>query len=329
MGHPLRVSLLLLAWILQGCGGGSRPPVSPIDLEFGRLEETARGAFERRDLSYAERTYEQLLLEARRTDEPGKLADAAYNLAAVRFTLGKLEEARPALAEARHELVRAGRSTTDLELLQARVELALGDSPATLLAVEAALGQPDVGRLEAAEAHVLAGLASLAAGDEEAAAVRLERAEELSEGELASVERLRARLLTAGGEIIAAAEALDQEAALRRERSEYDLMAGALEQAGLAWAEAGELPRAADRLYRAARVQQAQGQSLAALTLLRSAEEAAAAAGGASGAGSGPSPLQGRIADLRAELVRALSSEEEALALQQGLLTGEPQAGGE
>ena len=142
-------------------------------------------------------------------------------------------------------------------------------------------------------------------------------------------ERLRARLLTAGGEIIAAAEALDQEAALRRERSEYDLMAGALEQAGLAWAEAGELPRAADRLYRAARVQQAQGQSLAALTLLRSAEEAAAAAGGASGAGSGPSPLQGRIADLRAELVRALSSEEEALALQQGLLTGEPQAGGE
>ncbi|MCB9899675.1 MAG: hypothetical protein H6825_16840 [Planctomycetes bacterium] len=265
----MRTVTLLLCLPLAACGA-TRPPESPVDFEFGRLEEVARGAFDRQELPYAELAFERLLSEARRTDDAGKIGNAAYNLAAVRYALGKGESTRGLLLEARHELARANRDTSEVDVLRARTELAADRPDEALAACAQAVADPDAPPVVRQEAHVLAGLAWLRRADLPAAEAELEAARE-DGADTPGALRLAARLHEARGEDEAAARAFDREATARQERSEYGLMAEALALAGRSWLRAGRTLDGADRLHRAARTEHARQRAEVALPLAREA----------------------------------------------------------
>ena len=274
----MKARILAVVGVLAIACGAPPKPASPIDLEFGRLEAAARGAFDRRDLRTSSSSYLKLLNAARLTDDPSKIGDAAYNLAAVRYALGRGQEIRPLLEEADWAHGRAGRSTAEVVLLMARVELEAGE-------YELALEHLGTIRRDAAatdvmreQATVLAGLALVGLDRLDEAEERREALQQTARGKSKvgrpSVEHLRAQIHAARGDFADAARAFDREAELRRDLAQYGLMNHALERAGQSWLRAGIPLYGADRLYRAARSRQAQNQFEPALQLCLTALEA-------------------------------------------------------
>ncbi|MFT5049506.1 MAG: tetratricopeptide (TPR) repeat protein [Chlamydiales bacterium] len=292
MAIQLRLLPLALAFGLaaSGCGAPEKVVESPRDSEYGRLELSARAAFERGELEYARNLYGRQLLQAERSDDALKIGDSAYNLAVCEIALGGTDRARGLLSTALFELGRAGERLAPVHVVRARLEHLAGESDACLQAADRALqSSSGATRREQIEALALRGLA-LIAGDapvpgerRSAAGVALERAEKLAkklggrDSMPSSALRLRARLAQHDRQFANAARAYEREAEVLQARSRYDFMSEALELAGRAWLAAGEPARAGDRLLRAARSRfaHAQGREVPARRALVHLEDAA------------------------------------------------------
>ena len=270
MGSPARararLALLppcLLAGLLAGlvlgasCSAPEIQPTSPVDEEFARLEAGARNAHSRGEIAYADELYQDLLVEAERSDDPSKIGDCAYNLGACKLALGELAAARELFSLAEHELERAGAPLAQVFIARAHLEQFAG-RPAESRAAASATLEDERSRpsaRERSEAHVLLGLAALEAGDLERAAAQLEEARAATQEPAAEPARLRllARWELASGRPLEAARAFDAEAESARELSRYEALAQALEDAGDAWLAAGQAPEARERWLRSAR----------------------------------------------------------------------------
>jgi len=260
--------LPLLAW---GCGGG-RPPAPVKDLQYTQAMNSARLAYDRGQMPQAVLLFDQALQRAEIRDDPADIGQAAYNLGVSLADDGQLDRAARVMALARRELARAGQRTTDVMLVQAKVAYRRGaaaTAEAESLAGEVA-ASPDATPVEACQAAILLGEIALDRGDRGAALNRmLDASKALSAiadakasppaSTQSALSGLEGRIHLAGGDVAKAAATFDRQAAQAGSAGMYGEMAGALVAAGDAYARSGDAAAAADRLYRGARSQIAQG----------------------------------------------------------------------
>src|SRR2546423_3536943 len=98
--------------LLSGCGvGGPNPAAKPIDTELAEELSTGRAAFSHGAWGQAASLYASALKRAEAMDDASAIAGAAYNYAAALVQLGRYDDARDALAEARAEAGTAAEST--------------------------------------------------------------------------------------------------------------------------------------------------------------------------------------------------------------------------
>ncbi|BCR03842.1 hypothetical protein DESUT3_09110 [Desulfuromonas versatilis] len=273
---PLAGAALVASLSLAGCAAPAKP-VGPapaaIDPLWTQQMKAARSAFERGRLESAQRLYQRALDRARSLDQPGNIADAAYNLAACRVALGQAEQARPLLGEARAELERSAGDPADVLLLEARVALLLNHpQEATQLARQLLARHPPAAAELRLLAHLLLGTLASERGEPAQAEVELARAAalEAQTGDpalRAGLCELAGRLCLLRGEFARAAAHFDAQAGLLREARQPQAMVGALLEAAGAHQRAGALDLAAERLYRAARARLGQGNPQAARPL--------------------------------------------------------------
>jgi hypothetical protein len=218
-------------------------------------------------------------------DDARAIADAAYNLAICRATLGDYGTAVSLLDEAERESRRAKIGTANVGLALARIALLNGD-PATAerladVVLTAPDAKPDVE--QSAQAHVLHGLAACDLHDLPTAKRELAGAQSLAAplkaaAVDATVAALAGAIHLSANDFTAATSDFDREADFCRLARQYRDMERALANAGRAAAAAGNASGAADRLYRAARTAAAR-RSVDAPALATEANEAARAAG--------------------------------------------------
>ncbi|RME96680.1 MAG: tetratricopeptide repeat protein [Verrucomicrobia bacterium] len=299
--RPATLALLLLGTVLlAGCAGPSwENQAPPARRQIDRLARLARAAWNQGNLAQADTLFAQCLRQARALDEPEAVANAAYNLAAVRIARGRLPEARPLLDEAAHAARRAGQPAADIRLLQARLALAEGrweEARRRLDALPGAALEP----AEQLQATLLRGELACQTGALDEAERELQTARSTPapiQGQpllAAGVERLAGRLALAKGRAVEAAEAFDRETDLCRAAGAPAMVAEALGRAAEAWKQAGRPAAAADRACRAAHSHLAQGNLPAARRWLEQARTWAAEA-------QDPE-LDRRVSDLAAEL---------------------------
>ncbi len=259
IAHLLTITAIAFSLtVLAGCAAPLKSPA--VDSDLSLYNSTARLEFDHGSLAFAAIGYAKALDRARIIDEPGAIAEAAYNLAICRAALGDYSAAERCLAEAEHELARTGNSTADVLLAEARISL-LQHQPTIAARLAAGVltradAKPtDEQRLQA---HVVAGLAACQSGDTAAAKSQLTEANALvavlndpsSQAIAANLSGEVDVLLT---DFPAACKDFDREASLRKSAAQYRDMNRALAKAGRCAARAGDNATAADRLYRAAR----------------------------------------------------------------------------
>lgn len=289
MPHLVRVLFILAFAAAAGCGSSPKPPPAfPTDVELANAIAAGRLAYERGALDLAEEQYRRALSRARAADDAVVIADQAHNLAVTCLTVGRLSAALDAIDEAEVAARRADLPLADILLLRARVAYAQasqGEAAASSLdraeshaarAIDDPKSRPtDVHRV--AVAVLMTEIAS-DRGDLPAATKHLDAALALA-GKMpsAGVSRAKARVARLKRNDAAAAAAFDDEARLHQQSHRYVEMARALENAGRAYALAGDHAAAADRLYRAAASLQGQGRAAAAA--LEAARQSAEKAG--------------------------------------------------
>jgi len=112
------LAVFLVAMLLNACS--STKPATPAQTEMSRVTTTARMAYEQGSVSQAARLYVRALKMARVQDDPVEMGNNAYNLAACMIALGKYDDARNLLREAKREFERAKRSAPSIFLLDAK-----------------------------------------------------------------------------------------------------------------------------------------------------------------------------------------------------------------
>lgn len=213
--------------------------------------ELSHGSFD-----LAAESYAKSLQRAREMDSPNEITDAAYSLALCRAELGDLPSAAASLREARYAAATVKRNDVDIRLLSARVALLdhrYPDATGELAAVH------DASPPQQAQAGLLAAKIELAQGHAPTAAQNLVAIN--SEIEKLNDPATTATYCSALGEVELAenkprdaATQFDRAAQLFREAHRYRPLPATLARAGRAWRAAGDAKFAADRLYRAARV---------------------------------------------------------------------------
>lgn len=252
-------AVMVAVGVLAGCGGGP-PPAPQGDTQLLQANNAARVAFEQGQLPQAATLYTRALLRARVMNDPAALADAAYNLAAVDLALKHYDQARALLREALVEAARAGASTADLLLLDAKTARAQGNDEEAMALADRVLSDPAAKPTDShrVQAHLLKGRVAVdrkdaGAGSQELAQAQAGLGKTPSPALAGSVAELSGRVkmlqtqpAQAGGEFDKAAESYRQ-AALYRD------MGGALASAADAYRAAGQAREAGWRYYRAAR----------------------------------------------------------------------------
>ena len=276
---PIYTGLSLLA---AACLAGCAAPraAKPVDPALSVIASAARKAFERGAVEQAAAQYARALARARAADDAAEIGNNAYNLAACLLILGQPEAARPWLQEARAEALRAGRATTDVDLLAVKAARQQGRTAeaarlaADLLNSPAVRTQP-AWRLEALtlKAHVEYDAGRCPTQD--LAQIRILALDQPDPVLRAAVENLMGRAAQQNREARRAALSYDHEANWLQRGGRFREMAQALARAGAAYALAGKPEEAADRLYRAARSLWAQGDTVGALHQIESALPAA------------------------------------------------------
>ena len=243
---------------------------------MSRLTEGARDAFDSGDLKGALRLYRRALGEARKADDRRWVAECAYEAALCLVSLRRFREAVPLLIESEGEIEAQGGFPVKALLLRAAVVRRLGErgeAGRILGRIENALGsEPDP--WARSQIRLLEARLACDARDFQSARKRLEEARNffsdldnpLLEAEAGDVEGC---VLLGEGKAADAAAAFDRETETLKRADRYRRMAWAMVRAGKAWREAGKRSLAEDRLYRAARSLYAQGDSQAALRVIR------------------------------------------------------------
>ncbi len=271
------LAVCLGAGLMVGCA--STPDAIPDHVETDPMivqwSSNAREAFASGYTARAEILYRQALNRAMAVDNDLEVGNNAYNLAQCHILLGRYGEAREDLFMAEQALSRAGESTVEVILTDARAAHALGqfkeaeqrldqlredEQPANIkvqsyiLRAQIAI---DKGLADHAEGHLRQARGYL--GDKPTPALA------------ASFEDARARLFELKQEPLEAGRAYDRRAYWLKSAGSYRDMAGALHEAGLAFAEAGSVEMAIDRLYRSARSYMAQDDQIRALKVIEQA----------------------------------------------------------
>jgi tetratricopeptide (TPR) repeat protein len=266
------LAMTMLAALAGGCGGPAPAPPNPnADAQFDLYVSSAQLQFRGDSIPLAATAYARALARAEAMDNPTDISSAAYDLAICRAAMGDYPAALSLLQEAQHEAVRAGSSTTNIQLARTRIDLLQHDwKNAMQSADEVLAGKPDdVQRLEA---WILRGSAHCQANDLAGARDDLKQVDALVAK--ASDPTLTANRSGLSGQIhlmdkdfSAAMADFDSQAELCRENHAYREMARALTKAGRAAVLAGKPQQAADRLYRAARCGTADAADLRAQAL--------------------------------------------------------------
>jgi len=251
--------LLVAALVLAGAGCSTPPKVVRTDPEIERNVSAARGAYASGSAEKAAVYYRQALQRARVMDAPPEIARNAYNLAACLAALHSYDAALACLDEARLAFQRTAIPCRELPLLEAKIVRAQGHSREAINLARAAQKQPrDPNDAIRIQWQIL--LAELLcdqdqAGDADAALAAIDPKQLEASGDDTKAEtaltRARVRMLKHKPQ--EAALQYDIAAGCWQKAGRYGDMAGALAQAGHAYKDAGTLPAAADRYYRAAR----------------------------------------------------------------------------
>ncbi|MFH0952712.1 MAG: hypothetical protein V1873_00100 [Verrucomicrobiota bacterium] len=262
---------LLTALLLTGCA--TSKPAHKTDPELARLANTARTAFDRGSVEQATRLYGRALDMARAQDDAIEAGNNAYNLAACMISLGKNDDARALLEEARKEFERAGRVPANILLLEAKVARSMGrldDASALVDQVLPSFGKSapsDAHRVQVAllKAHIACDRKDVAAARaalDEARATLRRASDNFLEAEASGAS---ARISLVANDPAKAGAAYDAQAEWYRKAQKYRDMALATGRAGRAYEDAAVLIVAGDRYYRSARSLFAQGDDVAAL----------------------------------------------------------------
>ncbi len=255
-----RFFIVLTLLTLVGCA--TRPTAPPKDKELSRTSDVARAAFEDGATARAIDLYLEALNRAHAMDDATEIGNAAYNLALCQIILGQLDQASAALAEARAAFTRSGSNPADVLLLEATIAQRQGKLEQALsLADQVLSASPD--ESHRFQAILLKGTIACEQDDPARARMALAEADKhhvANAALLAARERLAGNIFLREGNPAAAAAALDRAAALFQKAKHYRDMALTLRRAGEAYREAGDTPRAKDRLFRAKRSLAAQGE---------------------------------------------------------------------
>ena len=310
-GWPQRA---VMAWGLAACltlGGCASPPAQNVDRDTASAGSRGRRAFEQGHFNVAADAYRSALQRARLRADSADIGDHAYNLAACLIGLGRPDEARDLLREARAEFEKnrdlAGQA--DTWLLEAKIARSrkMRDEAGQLL--EKTLALLPVKGEEARKAQAYAAMAELACDADDAAAARtaLTQAHAAAGGSadgaaLAGLAQTEGRVLRLEGKPKEAADQLDRAALLFREAGRYRDMAEAMALAAGSRADAGQNDLAAEAYLDAAQSLYAQGDAVGALRSISSAL--------ASAEGAGREDLKARAASLFNEIKGAVNSEQ-------------------
>jgi len=250
----MRRFVIVLA-LLAHVGCATSPTVPPKDKELSRTSDLARAAFEDGAVARAIDLYRKALNRAHAMDDATEIGNTAYNLALCHIILGQLDQASAALADARVAFQRGGSNPADVLLLEATVAQRQGKSEQALsLADQVLSASSDEDDLF--QVALLRGTIACQQDDPVRARAALAEASKHHSANaalLAARERLAGNIFLLEGNPAEAAAALDRAAALFQKARHYRDMALTLRRAGEAYREAGDTPRAEDRLFRAQR----------------------------------------------------------------------------
>lgn len=284
----LTIGLLGIAAMFSGCaGGGSGKGIS--DEPMRLAQESGEAGLMSGDFVTAAARFEEALNRASLLDNGLAVARYRYQLAVCRMAQGQVAEAELLLKRARQEALvagdaglaaRADGSAARLALDQGKIDeserLARGaldrlvaDAPVRLAAdLRLVLAEAALRRNEAKRAR-----------EELSAAVKTWGKTGPDPVFKALVEGIQGRLLRLDGDAAGAARIFDRESGYWRGAKRFTDLAACLERSARAWKDAGDASGAAQRMYRAARIRAALGQTAKSRTLADEAEQWASAAG--------------------------------------------------
>jgi|GEM_PF-838830 len=278
------VSLLIAALVLAGAGCSTPPKIVRTDPEIERNVAVAHGAYAAGSAEKAAGYYQKALQRARVMDSPSDIARNAYNLAACLAARHSYDAARACLDEARLEFLRAGIPCPERPLLEARIARAQGRSKeAEDLAraeLKTAKTLDDATQIQwhLLLAELLCDQGQTAEADAEMALIGPKQLKVCGNDIQAEAALTRARIQMLKQNPQAAAPQYDIAVGHWQNAGRYGDMAGALEQAGRAYENAGDKLTAADRYYRSARSLFESGQTAQAHDLIARALPLAVAA---------------------------------------------------
>ncbi|MBW1771811.1 MAG: hypothetical protein JRJ51_02320 [Deltaproteobacteria bacterium] len=281
-------SLVLIACaciisFLWGCQtSGVRKDGGPTDERFEQLNNAARTAFNQGNIPQAEMLYEKVRNRAYMRDDFPAIVDAKYNLTICRMRLGRYADALETIQSAKRDAgATSGERSAELGILEAQVLYRMKRMNAAwqiseqLMKGEAALS-PEI----SAMAHALRGRIACGRSDLQAARAELSAMGDVS-GDFLLGERaeLSGCIALLEKNWQTAINAFEEEISFRRRTRHYEEMVEALAHAGMAYQEAGDLNRAANRFFRAGRSAQIQNMPGLAFRWLTRAHELASRAG--------------------------------------------------
>lgn len=258
--------ILIPVCMLSACRSLEPSTNETVERDQNRMQGLAHEAMSRGDVDRATSLYLRQLDEARRTDNPESLIDAAAWATRALIASGRFREIDPILSEAELAAERVGRPDAALTLLRSAVQRRDGQvEQAILNAQRILLGEIPSTRDQQLEALLLAGHAELDRGQLDNALLALTDARHLARelntpSARARAVRLEARLAEERQAWAEAARLGDLEAGYWRLSHRYRAMAYALHRSARAHARAGDGALAADRALRAGLSLRAQGQ---------------------------------------------------------------------
>jgi len=271
-----RISLLLLALVLAGCGSAAKEGPAP-DLRMDQPNNAGNRALETNQPAVAVRQFRLALTRAYERDDAGAIGDIGYNLAVAQLRAGLAEDAARTVRETRNELeLRRVTPPADLILVQAAIDYRLGALDKALASAQEVLDRSPLDPGAAERAWYIRGAVLADRGDAQglAQAIAAIRASTQPDQEADRLE-LTGRAAVLAGAQEAAVAAFEQAADQRRLAIDYRGMARCLALAGDAQLRAGRTDAAAVLFLRAGRSAFLQGDTRTGLALLDRADQLA------------------------------------------------------
>jgi tetratricopeptide (TPR) repeat protein len=232
-------------------------------------QESAQAAFGEGAYEEAATGFSNAIKRAFIRDDGRAVARFRYQLAACRIAQGRMAEGKLLLSAAREEALVAGDGLTAAraETAAARVALEQGDLTESQRLARLALGRPEARASVRLSADIRLVLAegAVRGGDPQQATAELTEANRMW-GRIpvdpvfqAVSERVRGQVLLLAGDAQGAGKAFDKESNNWQQCRRFAENATSLERAARTWHKAGDVPGAAARMYRAARIRSGLG----------------------------------------------------------------------